>query len=87
MREMVRSGDMLSVEDVTDILAAELLGIVPDDEEVIDTTNKGEPIALNSVSRLAGIYGKIARRLEGEIVPFTSLAAPGFFERLFGIAG
>jgi septum site-determining protein MinD len=85
--EMVRSGDMLSVEDVTEILSAELLGIVPDDEEVIDTTNKGEPIALNPDSRLAAIYAKIARRLEGEIVPFTSLAAPGFFERIFGMAG
>ena len=85
--DMVRSGDMLSVDDVTDILAAELLGIVPDDEEVIDTTNKGEPVAINPESRLAAIYGKIARRLEGEIVPFTNLAAPGFFERLFRIAG
>ena len=85
--EMVRSGDMLSVDDVTDILSAELLGIVPEDEEVIDTTNKGEPIALSPDSRLAAIYAKIARRLEGEIVPFTSLAAPGFFERLFRMAG
>jgi septum site-determining protein MinD len=85
--EMVRSGDMLSVEDVTDILAAELVGIVPDDEEVIDTTNRGEPIALSPDSRLAAIYAKIARRLEGELVPFTSLTPPGLFERLFGKAG
>ena len=85
--EMVRSGDMLSVEDVTDILSAELLGIVPDDEEVIDSTNRGEPIVLSADSRLAAIYGKIARRLEGEIVPFTQLDAPSFFERLFGKAG
>jgi septum site-determining protein MinD len=85
--EMVRSGDMLSVDDVTEILAAELLGIVPDDEEVIDTTNKGEPIALVAESRLAAIYAKIARRLEGELVPFTALNAPGFFERLFRKAG
>ncbi|MDB5094908.1 MAG: ATPase activator of MinC [Candidatus Eremiobacteraeota bacterium] len=85
--EMVRSGDMLSVEDVTDILAAELIGIVPDDEEVIDTTNRGEPIALSPDSRLAAIYAKIARRLEGELVPFTSLTPPGLFERLFGKAG
>ncbi|HYZ16481.1 MAG TPA: septum site-determining protein MinD [Candidatus Acidoferrum sp.] len=85
--EMVRSGDMLSVDDVTDILSAELLGIVPDDEEVIDTTNKGEPIVLQTESRLALIYDKIARRLEGEVVPFTQLGTPGFFERLFGKAG
>ncbi len=85
--EMVRSGDMLSVDDVTDILSAELLGIVPDDEEVIDTTNRGEPIALQPDSRLAAIYDKIARRLDGELVPFTQLSAPGFFGRLFRKAG
>ena len=84
--EMVRSGDMLSVEDVTDILSAELLGIIPEDEEVIDTTNKGEPIVLQPESRLAAIYDKIARRLEGDLVPFTTLRAPGFFGRLFGKA-
>ena len=85
--EMVRSGDMLSVDDVTDILSAELLGIVPDDEEVIDSTNKGEPIVLQADSRLAAVYDKIARRLEGELVPFTQLSAPGFFGRLFRKAG
>ena len=84
--EMVRSGDMLSVDDVTDILSAELLGIVPDDEEVIDTTNRGEPIVLNPEARLAGIYDKIARRLEGDIVPFTPLRGPGLFARIFGKA-
>ena len=72
--EMVRSGDMLSVEDVCEILSVELLGIVPDDEEVIDTTNRGEPIVLDETNRgCAAIYEKIARRLEGEIVPFTSV--------------
>jgi len=85
--EMVRSGDMLGVDDVTEILSAELLGIVPDDEEVIDTTNRGEPIALIAESRLGAIYAKIARRLEGELVPFTVLGAPSFFERLFRKAG
>jgi septum site-determining protein MinD len=84
--EMVRSGDMLSVDDVTDILSAELLGIVPDDEEIIDTTNRGEPIVLQPESRLAVVYDKIARRLEGELVEFTSFSAPGFFARIFGKA-
>ena len=84
--DMVRSGDMLSVDDVCDILSAELLGVVPDDEEVIDTTNKGEPIVLDPQARLGVIYDKIARRLEGELVPFTTLTAPGFFSKLFGKA-
>jgi len=85
--EMVRTGDMLSVDDVTDILSAELLGIVPDDEDVIDTTNRGEPIVLNGESRLAAVYDKIARRLEGDIVPFTQFGTPSFFGRLFRKAG
>jgi len=82
--EMVRSGDMLSVEDVCEILAIELLGIVPDDAEVIDTTNRGEPIVLDPAAKLGGIYEKIARRLEGEMVPFTSFDSQGFFGKLFG---
>ncbi|MDQ6930409.1 MAG: septum site-determining protein MinD [Candidatus Eremiobacteraeota bacterium] len=82
--EMVRSGDMLSVDDVCEILSAELLGIIPDDEEVIDTTNKGEPIVLDPTKRLAGMYDKIARRMEGEIVPFSNLETRGFFDRLLG---
>ena len=85
--EMVRSGDMLAVDDVTEILAAELLGIVPDDEEVIDTTNRGEPVALQTESRLGAIYDKIARRLEGDIVAFTQFGTPGLFGRLFRKAG
>ena len=82
--EMVRTGDMLSVEDVCEILAIELLGIVPDDAEVIDTTNRGEPIVLDPAARLGVIYEKIARRLEGEMVPFTSFDSQGFFGKLFG---
>ncbi len=81
--EMVKTGDMLSVDDVCDVLSAELLGIVPDDEDVIDTTNRGEPLALDDSKRVAAIYDKIARRLDGEVVPFTNLGAPSFFERLF----
>ena len=80
--EMVKTGDMMSVDDVCEILQAELLGVVPDDEEVIDTTNRGEPIVLDESNRLAAIFDKIARRLGGEIVPFTNLNAPTLFGRL-----
>lgn len=82
--EMVKSGDMLSVDDVCSVLSAELLGVVPDDEEVIDTTNRGEPIAMSIGTRMSSIYEKIARRLEGEVVPFTKLDGPNFFSRLLG---
>jgi septum site-determining protein MinD len=81
--EMVRAGEMMSIDDVCDILSAELLGIVPDDAEVIDTTNRGIPLVLDPAQRLGAIYTKIARRLEGEIIPFTPLSGSGFFSRLF----
>jgi len=81
--EMVKSGDMMSVEDVCQILSAELLGVIPDDEEVIDTTNRGEPIVLDETKRLAAIYMKIARRLEGELVPFTNLDSPNLLKQFF----
>ena len=82
--DMVRSGDMLSVEDVCEILSIELIGIVPDDEEIIDTTNKGEPIVLDETARLRQIYDKIARRLEGDLVPFTNFDGQSLLGRLFG---
>jgi len=81
--DMVRSGDMLSIDDVCEILSIELLGIIPDDEEIIDTTNRGEPLVLGDY-RLRSIYEKIVRRLEGDLIPFTNLDAPGFFGRLIG---
>ncbi len=83
--EMVKSGEMMSVEDVSEILGGVILGVIPEDEEVIDTTNRGEPLVLDEAHRLAAIYGKIARRLEGEVVPLTDLEAPSFFSRLFAL--
>ncbi|HEV3157333.1 MAG TPA: septum site-determining protein MinD [Candidatus Baltobacteraceae bacterium] len=79
--EMVRSGDMLSIEDVCEILSGELLGVIPDDEDVIDTTNRGEPLVLDPMNRLGAIFDKIARRLEGELIPFTVLEPPTIFGR------
>jgi septum site-determining protein MinD len=81
--DMVRTGDMMSVDDVCEILSSELLGTVPDDEEVIDSTNRGEPLVLSPASRLAAIYDEIARRLQGDLVPFPRLEQPGFFGKLF----
>ncbi|MGC8485828.1 MAG: septum site-determining protein MinD [Candidatus Baltobacteraceae bacterium] len=82
--EMVRTGDMLAVEDVCEVLNATLIGVIPDDEEIIDTTNRGEPIVLDESNRLRTIYDKIARRLEGEDIPITSFEKPTFFKRLIG---
>ncbi len=80
--EMVRTGDMLSVTDVGEILGREVVGVVPDDEEIIDTSNRGEPVVLDANRRLSRIYNAIARRLLGETVPFTNLAEDGLWGRL-----
>ena len=69
--DMVRRGDMVSMEDVKEILAVELLGIVPDDEEIVISTNRGEP--LTGGDSPAGIaYSNICKRLLGYEVPFLT---------------
>jgi septum site-determining protein MinD len=70
---LVKSNDMMSVEDVVGILSAELIGIIPEDTGIITSTNKGEPI-VNTEKSLAGLaYRNIARRIMGEDVPFLNL--------------
>ncbi len=74
--EMVQLNDMMSVDDVLEILAIPLLGIVPDDERIIVASNRGEPIVAERKPTLPAIaFLNIARRLEGEQVPFLDLMA------------
>ena len=81
--EMVRRGDMMSVEDVKDILGIELMGVIPDDQAIIVSTNRGEPAVSDNSSRAGQAYRNIVARLEGETVPFMSLDYDlSFFEKL-----
>lgn len=81
--DMVKRGDMMSVEDVKEILSVDVLGVVPDDEEVVVTTNKGEPAVTEENSRAGRAYKNITLRLMGEDVPFMELSEnEGFFGRL-----
>ena len=75
---MVEKDMMMSVKDVQEILSIPLLGVVPDDEKVIISTNRGEPLVLaQEGSSLAGIaLNNIVRRLEGERVPLLDLNVP-----------
>ena len=88
--EMVRINDMMGVEDVIEILAINLLGIIPDDEKVIVSSNRGEPLILGHPSSLPAIaFSNIARRLEGEKVPLIDFMAAqdsiiGRLRRFFG---
>jgi septum site-determining protein MinD len=86
---LVRCGDMLSVDDVTDILSIPLLGIVPDDETVVTSTNRGEPAALSSLSPAGQAFHNIAARLTGEEVPLMNLEVPkeGTLRRLLRVLG
>jgi septum site-determining protein MinD len=76
---MVEVNDMMSVEDVQEILSIPLIGVVPDDEKVIVSTNRGEPLVLaqkDQLSRAGEAFDNIARRLEGEKVEFLDLSPP-----------
>jgi septum site-determining protein MinD len=78
--KMVAVNDMMSVDDVTEILAIPLLGVVPDDEKVIVSTNKGEPLVLSGTPTQAGTaFENIARRLDGEKVEFLDLTVKDDF--------
>jgi septum site-determining protein MinD len=79
---MVRRGDMLSVEDVLDLLAIELIGVVPEDENVIVASNRGMPLALDGRNRAGQAFQNIARRLMGEKLPFLDLESQNIFQRL-----
>ena len=73
---MVEASEMMSVEDVSEILAVQLIGVVPEDERVITSTNRGEPLVLenNPNSRAAKAFENIGHRLCGEKTPYLDLS-------------
>ena len=71
--DMVKDKNMLSVEDILDILGIKLLGVVPDDETVVISTNKGEPLVYKGDSLAAKAFKNIANRIEGVDVPLLNL--------------
>jgi septum site-determining protein MinD len=80
---MVKRGDMLSAQDVLELLAIRLIGLVPEDEEVITSTNRGVPVVMDGKSRAGQAFRNIARRLLGTEVPFMNLEeSGGLFGRL-----
>jgi septum site-determining protein MinD len=81
--DMVKRGDMLSTDDVLDILAVPLIGIIPEDEGILVSSNRGTPAALEDKSRAGQAFRNIARRLCGESVPFMPMEDNrGFFQKL-----
>src|SRR5690606_14175697 len=82
--QMMKDGDVLDIDEITQHLSIDLIGIVQDDTEVIKSANQGEPIALNPNSKAAIAYRNIARRILGESVPLQTLeeVRPGVFAKL-----
>jgi septum site-determining protein MinD len=73
--EMTKNGDMLNIEDIKDCLAIKVIGVVPDDRRVTVSTNKGEPIVLDTTALAGQAFKNIAKRIVGEEVPFIDFNA------------
>lgn len=89
---LIKSNDMMSVEDVVEILSADLIGIIPEDTGIITSTNKGEPIVNDEKSLAGKAYSNVARRIIGDDVPFLNLEEDtsilGKFKKFFsGLMG
>lgn len=83
---LVKRGDMLTADDVLELLAVELLGIIPEDEHVVISSNRGMPVALDGKTKASEAFHNIARRLNGETVPLLDLEAKeDLFKRLVRI--
>ena len=82
----VASGEMLSVDDVKEILGLDVVGVVPESPDVLSASNAGLPVILNDDSDASHAYEDAVARLLGETVPLRFVAEPrkGFFARIFG---
>jgi septum site-determining protein MinD len=85
--DMVKRGDMMGIEDMIDILAIDLLGVVPDDEAIVISTNKGEPVVGTDKALSGKAYRNICKRIDGNEVPLLDLESSQdtFFSKLFSI--
>ena len=83
--DMVRRGDMMSVDDVMDILAVPLIGAIPDDEAIVISTNQGEPL-VGSDSPAGQAYANVVQRVMGKETPFLNFdKGISFWTRVSGI--
>jgi len=81
--QMVKQNDMMNTQQIMELLSVQLLGVVPDDEQVIVATNLGLPVVHSQKSQSGEAFRRIAARVDGEVMPFLDLTAnPGFLSRL-----
>ncbi len=87
--DMVKKGDMMDIDDMIEILAIDLLGVVPEDELIVVSTNKGEPAVMDKASKAGQAFRNIALRITGENIPLMQLDSYtgifGKFRKLFGV--
>jgi septum site-determining protein MinD len=74
---LTRRGDMLNSDDVLELLAIELIGVIPEDESVVISSNRGTPVTLTEKSKAGQAFRNIANRLSGKTVPFMNLEERG----------
>ncbi len=84
--ERVDSGDMISLEDIVDILSVPLLGVIPESDSVLQASNSGVPVIMDTKSRAGQAYMDVVSRFLGEKVEhrFLDVEKKGFFKKLFG---
>lgn len=75
--DMVKRGDMLDIEDILDILAIDLIGVVADDQEIVISTNRGEPTVIEGKSLAGKAYRNIGKRIMGEEVEYLDIEENG----------
>ena len=82
----VAAGEMMSVEDVKEILGLDVIGVIPESPDVLAASNAGTPVILNDESDVSLAYEDAVSRLLGDTLPLRFLEEPkkGFFSRLFG---
>ncbi len=83
-QDMVKRGDMMDIDDMMDILAIDLLGVVPEDEKIVISTNRGEPAVVDETSKAGQAFRNMTRRIEGEEVPLMTLeeVEPSFMDKI-----
>ena len=89
--DMIKKGDMMDQQDIIDILSIGLIGVIPEDKDIIISTNRGLPITLNNDSNAGGAFKRIAQRINGEEMPIPEFKETGwvlkFIKKLFGREG
>ena len=84
--DLVKKGDMLALDDTLDILGIELMGVVPEDERILRSSNLGEPIITDNKALAGKAYRNVTKRILGENIPFLDIEEAGFpfFKKIFG---